>query len=182
VPADQPTPVPTPRPALKLPVAVAAGHNNQTVWVANVQGNSVGVMDAKSRRFIAQIPVGSRPVSLALDGGDGTLVVANSASASVSLIDARANSVRATLSVGAGPMQVLVTHGGKAYVACQEGKRVDVIDLQRSLLIKTITLSSRPGRMDQPNSSQNVYVSLPDEDALAVIDTAIDEVVATVAE
>lgn len=182
VPVGQPTPVPTPRAAAKLPVPVAAGHNNQSVWVANVQADSVGVMDAGARRFTKQIPVGNGPSSLALDDGDNNLIVANGGSNNVTLINARSNAVIKTIGVGAHPVQVLVTHGGKAYVACQDGRRIDVIDLQRQLLVKSITLSSRPGHMDLPNSSQNLYVSLPDEDSLAVIDTGIDEVVATVAE
>jgi DNA-binding sugar fermentation-stimulating protein len=40
----------------------------------------------------------------------------------------------------------------------------------------------RPGRMDLPNSSQNIYVSLPDEDSVAVVDTSYDDVVATIHE
>lgn len=182
VPAGQPTAVPTPRAALKLPVPVAAGRNNQTVWVGNVQAGSVGVMDVSTKRFRVQIPVGASPVSLALDGGDNHLLVANQGSNSVTLIDARADTVLKTFSVGASPRQVLVTNNGKAYVACQDGRRVDVIDIKRQLLIKSISLGSRPGHMDLPNSHQAIYVSLPDEDSLAVIDTGIDEVVATVAE
>jgi YVTN family beta-propeller protein len=182
VPAGMPTPVPTPRATLKLPVPVAAGHNGQTVWVGNVQGASVGVFDASAKRFIATIPVGALPASLALDGGDNTLVVANSGANTVSIIDARAGTVTKTLNVGAKPLQVLVLKNNHAYVLCQDGHRVDVVDLKLNLLVKSITLSSRPGSMDLPNSGQDIYVSLPDEDSLAVIDTGIDDVVATVAE
>jgi YVTN family beta-propeller protein len=182
VPPGQPTPVPTPRPALRLPVPVAAGRNNQTVWVGNVQAGTVGVMDASTRRFSTQIPVGSGPLSMALDGGDQHLVVVNGGSNSVSLIDARANTVLKTIGVGAAPKQVLVTNNGKAYIACQDARRVDVIDIKRQLLVKSISLGSRPGHMDLPNSHQAIYVSLPDEDSLAVIDTGMDEVIATVAQ
>jgi YVTN family beta-propeller protein len=177
-----PTPVPTPRAVLKLPVPVAAGHNDQTVWTGNVQAGTVSVFDTSAKRFIAVIPVGSAPASLALDDSDNTLVVANSGSNNVSLIDARAGTVTKTIGVGAKPLQVLVTHGNKAYVLCQDGQRIDVIDLKRNLLVKSISLGSRPGHMDFPNSEQNIYVTLPDVDSLAVIDTGIDDVVATVAE
>jgi YVTN family beta-propeller protein len=177
-----PTPVPTPRAVLKLPVPVAAGHNDQTVWSGNVQAGTVSVFDTSAKRFIAVIPVGSAPASLALDDSDNTLVVANSGSNNVSIIDARAGTVTKTIGVGAQPLQALVTHGGKAYILCQAGQRIDVIDLKRNLLVKSISLGSRPGHMDWANSQQSLYVTLPDVDSLAVIDTGIDDVVATVAE
>lgn len=180
--AGQPTPAPTPQGARRLPLPVAVGRNNQKLWVGNVQAGTVGVMDASTRRFTAQIPVGASPVSLALDSGDQRLVVANQGSNSVTLIDARTDAVLKTIGVGAKPVQVLVGQGHTAYVACQDARRVDVLDLQRQLLVKSIALGSRPGHMDFPNSRQQLYVSLPDEDSVAVIDTGIDEVVATVAQ
>lgn len=180
--AGVPTMQPTPRAQLKAPVAIAVGHNNQRVWVANVRSNSVGVMEASSQRFVADIPVGSQPQALALDDGDNNLVVANYASNNVSIVDARKDTVLKTLNVGAGPIQVLVVHGHKAYVLCQDSRSVAVIDINLRLLLKSIVLSSRPGRMDQPNSSQQVYVTLPDEDSVAVIDTAYDDVTATIKE
>jgi YVTN family beta-propeller protein len=177
-----PTALPTPNSQVNAPVALVAGHNNQRVWVANVHSNSVGVMDASTQRFVANVPVGAQPQALGLDDGDNTLVVANYGANSVSLVDARGDTVLKDIPVAAGPSQVLVTHGGKAYVMCQDGKAIAVIDLKLHLLLKNISLSSRPGRMDQPNSGTQIYVSLPDEDAVAVIDSGYDEVVSTVKE
>jgi YVTN family beta-propeller protein len=171
-----------PRLAQKLPVAIVAGHNNQRVWVANVHAGSVGVMEAGSQRFSAEIPVGSQPQALALDDSDSNLVVANYASNNVSIVDARKDSVLKTQTVGAGPIQVLITHNQKAYVLCQEGKTVAVIDLKLRLLLRSIVLSSRPGRMDMADSNQKIYVTLPDEDSVAVIDTSYDDVAAVVKE
>ena len=178
----RPTAVPTPVGVRKAPVPVAAGHNGQRVWVANVSSGSVSVMDAHTQRFTALVPVGSQPSSLALDDGDNTLVVANSGSSNVTLVDARKDTVIKTLNVGAHPVQVLVTHGGRAYVACQEGRSIAVIDLKLQLLVKNIALSSRPGRMDTPNGNDKIYITLPDEDSVAVLDTSFDDVTSTIAE
>lgn len=177
-----PTPVPTPVGLLRAPLPIIVGHNGQRVWVANVRANTVAVMDARSQRFVSEIPVGTQPQALGLDDSDDTLVVANYASNNVSLVDGRADKVLKTLAVGAGPLQVLVIHSGKAYVLCQDGKSLAVIDLKLKLVLKSIKFASRPGRMDQPNSSQNIYVSLPDEDSVAVVDTSYDDVVATIHE
>jgi YVTN family beta-propeller protein len=182
------TPIPgtgpqaTPRATSKSPVAIVAGHNGQRVWVANVRSNSVGVMEAASQRFSTEIAVGAQPQALALDENDSTLVVANYASSNVSLVDARKDIVIKTQAVGAGPIQILVTHNQKAYVLCQEGKTVAVIDLKLHLLLRSISLSSRPGRMDMASSNQQIYVTLPDEDSVAVVDTGFDDVAATVKE
>ena len=177
-----PTPIHTPIAQLRAPLPIVTGHNGQRVWVANVRANTVAVMDAHAQRFVAEIPVGTQPQALGLDDGDNTLVVANFASNNVSLVDGRTDKVLKTLNVGAGPLQVLVTHSGKAYVLCQDGKSLAVIDLNLKLVTKSIHFNSRPGRMDQPNSSQDIYVSLPDEDSVAVVDTGYDDVVATITE
>ncbi len=177
VPTYQPTPVP-----IRVPVNLVVGSNNQRVWVANVRGNSVGVMDATTQRFVADIPVGTQPQAMALDEGDNNLVVANYGSSSVTIVDARNDTVLKTVGVGAGPSQVLIVHGHKAYVMCQDSRSIAVIDLSLRLLLKSITLTSRPGRMEEPSSNRQVYVTLPDEDSVAVIDPGYDDVVATIRE
>jgi YVTN family beta-propeller protein len=57
-----------------------------------VRANSVGVIDPKSNRVIAQVPVGSRPGAIAF--GDGHVWVANEEDRSVSRIDPRTRAVR----------------------------------------------------------------------------------------
>lgn len=177
-----PTVVPMPQTQLRAPLPLVVGHNGQRLWTGNVRANSVSVMDLHSQRFVAEIAVGSQPQALGVDDSDDNVVVANFASNNVSILDGRADKVLKTIAVASGPQEVVVTHAGKAYVMCQDGKAVAVIDLKLHLLLKSIKLSSRPGHLDQPNSSQDIYVTLPDEDSVAVIDTGFDDVVATIKE
>jgi YVTN family beta-propeller protein len=176
------SPASAPHSQVNAPVLVMVGHLNQRLWVANVHSSSVSVMDVATQRFVAQVTVGSQPQSLGLDDTDDNLVVANYGSNNVTLVDAKGDVVLKTFPVAAGPSQVLVTHAGKAYILCQDGKTIAVIDLKLRLLLKSIAMSSRPGHMDQSATGGQIFVSLPDEDSLAVIDTSYDDVVATIRE
>jgi YVTN family beta-propeller protein len=169
-----------PQPATKAPVAVAIGHKDTKLWVANVRDSTVGVMDVATQRFTAQLNVGTQPESIGVDDSDENVVVANYGSSNITLIDGSTDTVTKIISVGAGPMQVVVGHGIKAYVLCQDARTVAVVDLKLHLVLHSIALSSRPARMDLSPDGKQVLVTLPDEDSIAVIDTSYDTVMATV--
>jgi YVTN family beta-propeller protein len=77
-----------------------------------VQPNAVGVIDAKSNRVVAQVPVGSRPGAMA--SGAGSIWVANEEDRTVSRIDPSTKTVRTIplrrtptgIAVGAGAVWV----------------------------------------------------------------------------
>ncbi len=161
-------------------MAVAIGHKNAKLWVANVRDSTVGVMDIATQRFTAELNVGTQPESIGVDDADENVVVANYGSSNVTLIDGATDTVTKIISVGAGPMQVLVGHSTKAYILCQDARTVAVVDLKLHLVLHSIALSSRPARMDLSPDGKQILVTLPDEDSVAVIDTGFDTVMAAV--
>jgi YVTN family beta-propeller protein len=58
----------------------------RTVYVANMDGNTVSVIDGATSTVTATVPVGGWPYGVAVDPGTHTVYVANSASNTVSVI------------------------------------------------------------------------------------------------
>jgi YVTN family beta-propeller protein len=81
-------------------------------YVANIDANTVSVIDTAANRVVATIAVGMSPNAVAVTP-DGTHVyVANLGTNNVSVIDTATNKVVATVAVGAGPQGVAVTPDG----------------------------------------------------------------------
>jgi YVTN family beta-propeller protein len=75
----------------------------------SIRPNSVGLLDPRSNRIVAQVPVGVRPGAVAV-GRDGVWV-ANAADRTVSRIDPGTRSVRHTISLGGTPTGLAVGSG-----------------------------------------------------------------------
>jgi YVTN family beta-propeller protein len=81
--------------------ALALTSGGETKSLAHVAANSVGVIDPKSNRIVAQIPVGAAPSQMALT--DDSLWVVNSADESVSRIDPARRVVVRTIAIPGDP-------------------------------------------------------------------------------
>jgi YVTN family beta-propeller protein len=102
-----------------------------TLYTANYGENSVSVIDTKTGRVTAAIPVGDRPKAIAFDEKRNRVYVANTGGGSVTVIDAGNNLVVATLPAGKHPYALAVAPGsGRLYVANEaEGSASTAIDL-----------------------------------------------------
>ena len=87
------------------PVALAINQTTGTVYAANVNHNSVSVIDGGTSAVAATIPVGSQPAFLAVNELANRVYVYNANSSSVSFINGVTNTVDATVVVP-GPPQL----------------------------------------------------------------------------
>jgi YVTN family beta-propeller protein len=85
------------------PVGVAVSPDGGTVFVATGRTHSVVVIDARTRKPVATIPVGRRPWGLVVSPDGRFVYTANGLSNDVSVIDTRTRRVVATIAVGTGP-------------------------------------------------------------------------------
>ncbi len=90
------------------PVGVALSKDERQLYAATGRGNSVAVIDTKTNRVTATIPVGQRPWGLGLSGDGKRLYVANGLSNDVSVIDTTALRVVATIRTGDGPWGIAI--------------------------------------------------------------------------
>ena len=148
------------------------------VYVANYGDNTVAVLDGRSDKTIATIPVGAGPGGIVFDRG--RVFVANSFDGTISVINAWTNKVVKTIDTGTIYTQQLAVnhHLRKLYVAVYRAP-VLVYDLDTLNQIGTI-----PG--DDTNfiaineHTNTVYVDNYDDATLEVVDSSTDQIVHTI--
>jgi YVTN family beta-propeller protein len=138
------------------------------VYVTNMVSGTVSVIDAKKRKVIDTIKVGTEPFGCALTPDGKRLYVANQSSATVSVIDTKRDKVVKTIAdVGTKPHGIAITADGKKVYVTQllserpapgdlrpltqsEGAdngrvgRVMVIDAHSNHVINTVILNPLP--------------------------------------
>lgn len=87
------------------PVGVVASADGARVYVANGLTSAVSVIDARTLRVVARIPVGRRPWGIALSADGRWLYTANGLSNDISIIDTRTHRV---IRVGQRPWGIAV--------------------------------------------------------------------------
>ena len=95
-------------------------------FVANVESDSVSVVDLSTREVRATIPTGLRPYAVAFAGDKG--FVTNQYADTVTVFDAQSFAPLATIDVGFYPEGIAVTADGRILVANWDSNTVTVID------------------------------------------------------
>ncbi|HTU82701.1 MAG TPA: bifunctional YncE family protein/alkaline phosphatase family protein [Candidatus Acidoferrales bacterium] len=173
--------------------ALAAGigltADGRTLAVANMQNDSVTIVDTATRRPAAEIPlfepgstraVGEYPYGIAVrSNANGGLEAVYASSLRDGDVAAIAGGRPAFVEVGGAPNALLLSHdGSRLYAANGDLDEVDEIDTATLRLTRRISVD-RPGqpyRGANPNglaldeTSHRLYVSLGGENAVAVVD------------
>jgi YVTN family beta-propeller protein len=130
------------------PYGVAATMDGSRVYVANLNSDSVSVIDTGRNSVIADIPGDHRPLAVAPSPDGRRVYVTNQGSNTVSVIDGSTNTVSATIPVGEGPTGIAVTpDGSQVYVANQEGRSISIIDTSSNSVTTTISDESSAFRL-----------------------------------
>jgi YVTN family beta-propeller protein len=155
------------------------------VYVTNMAGGSVSVIDARRRKVVDTIKVGAEPFGCALTPDGSRLFVANQSSDTVSVIDTRRDRVIKTIdNVGAKPHGIAITADGKKVYVTQllserpapaetrpltrtegadDGRvgRVSVIDASSHKVIQTAILKPLPNVGNAFKSDGNTLAREP---------------------
>ena len=118
------------KPVITAPGAygVAVDAPRHEVWVTNQTANDVTVLDERTLRTLATIPVGKGPALLVPTPDGKRVYVADQLGNTVSAIDAASRTVIATIPVAAEPHGPDVTADGKyVYVPSIGGNAVTII-------------------------------------------------------
>jgi YVTN family beta-propeller protein len=109
-----------------------------------------------------------------------TLYVADQLADALSAVDVTTGAVR-TIPVGHNPLAVALTADGRhAYVTNQGADSVTVVDTSTFTATGAIPVGSHPNRLTLDGRKGLLYVSVGDDDKVAVIETAADKVAATI--
>lgn len=85
------------------PEGIAISPDGSRLYVANLLGSTVSIIDTASSTVVIHLGLGMNPLGLAVTPDGGQVYVANTSSDSVSVIDTGSNMVVDTIAVGDGP-------------------------------------------------------------------------------
>lgn len=113
------------------------------IYTADVQGNSMSVIDPVAGRLVAQVPTGNHPYAVAFAGGRG--FVTNQYASSVTVFDADALEVLDEVEVGDYPEGISALPDGSAVaVANWESDELTILEADSLTIRARIPLPSGP--------------------------------------
>jgi len=150
------------------PVDVAITPDGRYAWVVDQAGNSVTVIDTRSRGIaVGPIMVGKAPRGIAITPNGTRAYVANSGDDTVTVLDtATFGPVGEPIPVGKEPDGVAISpDGGSAFVA-QRGGGIAVIDTGTSQVVETIDDSFGPSRITMTPDGRRGFVTNHDAETV----------------
>ena len=165
--------------------AIAAQADAATRWiyVTNLRGSSVSVVDPATHTVVATIGVGRFPEGAAVSPDGSQVWVVNDGDNNVSVIDAATNTVVATIPVGIipGPL-TFKPDGTRAYVGDNisgPNAGVAVIDTASDTVITQVPVGNQPFSLATTPDGSRLYSANFVGGSVSVIDTATNTVTAT---
>ena len=150
------------------------------VYVANLGGGTVSVVDATTDTLVTNIPSGGVPVGVDVDPTPNRIYVADFSGDSVFVIDGGSNTVLSTIPVGDGTFDVGVNPGAdRVYAANFLSDNVSVINAISGAVVATIPVGLGPSDVAANASTGRVYVANNSSDTVSVIDGLSNTVIAT---
>jgi YVTN family beta-propeller protein len=165
-----------------VPKFVAVNETTNVIYVSNLIGNSVSVIDGAAGTVTATIPVGVGPEVIDVNSITNTVYVANLEGNSVSVIDGASNTVSTTITGLHGPFGVAVNAITNQVFVSNNNGTVAVIDGATNQITANIPVSGAPNGLRVNSSTNLVYVAEGGlTGAISVIDGASDTVTNTFA-
>ena len=164
------------------PWGVAVDEGDDTVYVTNLNGDNVSVINGRTGTVAGTIPVGDRPEGVAVNEGDDTVYVTNNNNNNVSVINGRLGArTDDTITVGGGPLGVAVNEGDDTvYVTNLGGNSVWVINGRTRTVDDTITVGGLPFGVAVNQGDDTVYVTNQGSFTVSVINGRTRTVAGTI--
>lgn len=167
----------------QYPVSVAVDPGTHAVYVTHSSDGTVSVIDGRTRKLTATVPIGENPRGVAVDPESHTVYVTNDNG--VSVIDGSTNRLTATVRIGKGPDGVAVDPGARTlYVTNRDDGTMSVIDGSTNTVTATLPVGKDPGGVAVDPGTHTVYVTNYDpgtnQGRVSVVDGSTRAVVATV--
>ena len=161
------------------PIAIAIDGFTNTVYVVNIESDSVSVISGKKHTKIGEdIPVGDSPEDIYFNGPD-TVYVAHPFSDSISVISVENNTKIKDITVGENPTDVYSDDSYTIYVANSWSNSVSVISGTNNTKIgEDIPVGDRPTAIAIQGLTDTVYVANSGSDSVSVIESIANKVVA----
>ncbi|MBI4604624.1 MAG: c-type cytochrome [Planctomycetes bacterium] len=120
---------------------LALSADGRWLVTANIDSDSVGVVDTGARRMVREVPVGQRPECAAFAGGSMEALVSLYKEDAVAVVDVREGAVRRKIRVGDEPYGVVCDRSGtRAYVSLDYPGAVVELELPSGAIRRTIPI------------------------------------------
>lgn len=160
--------------------------NDKMLYVANLDGHSLEVIDTATNQFVKTIPGIPSPVHIIIDSQTNTMLVLQYHENQVAFVDLTTNKVVKELDTGFAPANVVIdTHHRKAYVTHHASPQVTVIDIDKQTIIKKIKVPSPTHAIGIDDNDEIIYTTyMPDspttqpanKNQVAIIDGLSDQI------
>jgi YVTN family beta-propeller protein len=153
---------------------VAVSPDNRQIYVTHLNANTLSVIDERTGRLTATVPVGSKPLGVAVSRSTGTIYTADYGSSTVTRISGSTYKPDGPpIKVGKNPQTLIVLPGKEiAYVANAGDDTVSVLDLTAGKVVETISVGDQPINLATDASGDRVYVANAASSTVTVINAA----------
>lgn len=137
--------------------------------------NTVDVFDIAKRRIVAQVENLQNPAGLAVDAAAGKVYVANRGTQEIAVISTSDWKVQSRIPLKTSPrVLLLVPKSGMLYSANWHHRSLSVVDLKQQTA-RTVPIEGSPEQMAFDAERNQLYVTLQDVGAVAVLSPALEE-------
>jgi YVTN family beta-propeller protein len=153
-------------------------------YVANINSNTVSVINIPTSSVASTIPVGSGPWGVAVSPDQTQVYVSNNHGNNVSVINTASDTVVATIPVQSSPFGVAFTPDGtEAYVVNGSSNSVSVINTASQTVVATVPVQHSPVGVAMALTSNGTfaYVTNSGSNSVSVIAVSSSTVVQTIA-
>jgi YVTN family beta-propeller protein len=162
------------------PFVVRVAPQGGKLYVAS-NANVVSIVDLASSTVTEQIPVGSAPNGFAVSRDEQHIYVSSAYGNEVTEISTATDQVTRRFTVNGIPQELIVSKDGTELYSANEAGWVDVIDLETGTVVAHITLAGGGFGMALSPDEVHLYVSVPNEGVVQVVNTQSRNITHTIA-
>lgn len=159
------------------------GHYHESkakIWVANINDNTVSVLDSATGETLKSIKVGDSPIAITSPPGGSSVYVTSHTGATVTVIDRASMEVVKTIPLGAMPYWVFASQdGSRIYVAIVGGSELKVIDTKTDSATGSIPVGKSPVIVSGVSGGLLLVANSGSND-ISIIDTNGDKEIARI--
>ena len=155
----------------KSPAHIDFSHDGSLAYVSNILSNDVSLINTKTNKIIATIPVGTVPNEVEPSKDDKYLFVANVADGTVSFVDILKKKTIKTIKVGEGTHGLALSPDGKyLYAANRSSNDLIKLNIDKAKIVAKVVTGKTANHVSFVPNSDKLYVTNKDSNDLTVID------------
>jgi YVTN family beta-propeller protein len=152
-----------------------------TLYVANMDVNTVSIVDVKTKKVKAEVPVGKEPRQLTLSPDGMYVYVSCLYDDQVDVISVKEQKVIDSIKVGIQPFGLVTSpNGDTLYVANYQSGTLSIVDTDKAKEEKEIKIGDRPRTLALTKDGEKLYVPHYLDGSISVVDTKEQKVTKTI--